>query len=60
MSDEPTEYDPNRTSQAEGEDAERPDHEIVLEAQGKPSEAEGEDPDDPAEVHEVRDQAEPD
>jgi len=60
MSDEPTEYDQNRPSQAEGEDADRPDTEIVLEAEGKPSSAEGEDPDDPAQVHEVIDPVEPD
>ena len=60
MTDEPSEYDENKPSQAEGEDPEHPDHEIVLEALGKPSSAEGEDPDDTAEVHEVIDPVEPD
>jgi hypothetical protein len=53
MTDEPSEFDPNRPSQAEGEDPDRPDAKIVLEAEGKPSSAEGEDPDDAADVHEV-------
>ena len=60
MSDDLNEYDENKPSQAEGEDAEHPDTEIVLEALGKPSSAEGEDPDDTAEVHEVIDPVETD
>lgn len=60
MTDAPSDYDENKPSQAEGEDPDRPDTEIVLEALGKPSSAEGEDPDDTAEVHEVIDPVEPD
>ena len=59
MTDEPTEYDPARTSQAEGEDPAHPDHEIVLEPDGKPSSAEGEDPDDTTERHEVLNPVDP-
>jgi len=59
MSDGPSDFDENKPSQAEGEDADHPDTGIVLEAEGKPSSAEGEDPDDTAEVHEVIDPVEP-
>lgn len=55
MTDAPSEYDPAHPSQAEGEDPDAPEPEIVLTPDGKPSSAEGEDPDDPAEVHEVLD-----
>ena len=59
MTDEPTAYDPDRTSQAEGDDPGRPDHVIALQPDGKPSEAEGEDPDDTAEKHEVLNPVDP-
>jgi hypothetical protein len=60
MTDAPSEFDENHPSQAEGEDPDAPEGEIVLEQEGKPSSAEGEDPDDTAEVHEVIDPVEPD
>ena len=60
MTDEPSEYDENKPSQAEGEDPDRLDTEIVLESEGKPSKPEGDDPDDTTPVHEVLDPVEPD
>jgi hypothetical protein len=60
MSDAPSEYDQHHPSQAEGEDPEAPEPEIVLEPEGRPSQAEGDDPDDTTEVHEVLDPVEPD
>ena len=59
MTDAPNEYDQKHPTQAEGEDPDAPEPEIVLEAEGKPSSAEGEDPDQ-ADVHEVIDPVEPD
>ena len=59
MTDDRTEYDENHPSQAEGDDADAPEPEIVLAAEGKPSSAEGEDPDD-TDVHEVIDPVDPD
>jgi hypothetical protein len=56
---DPTAYDENKPTQAEGDDPERPDTEIVLEEVGRPSSAEGEDPDDPEEVHVVLDPVDP-
>jgi hypothetical protein len=58
MTDDPGEYDRNHPTQAEGEDPDAPEPEIVLEQEGKPSSAEGEDPD--ADEHEVLDPVEPD
>jgi len=59
MSDEPSEYDEQHPSQAEGEDPTAPEPEIVLTTEGRASQAEGEDPDHPDE-HEVLDPADPD
>ena len=55
MTDAPNEYDLAHPSQAEGEDPDAPEPEIVLTPEGKPSSAEGEDLDDSAEIHEVLD-----
>lgn len=55
MTDAPSENDRSHPSQAEGEDPDAPEPEIVLPAEGRPSSAEGEDPDDTAEIHEVLD-----
>ena len=59
MTDAPNEYDQNHPTQAEGEDPDAAEPQIVLESAGKPSSAEGEDPDDTAEVHEVLDPVDP-
>lgn len=55
MTDAPSDYDPAHPSQAEGEDPDAPEPEIVLTPEGKPSSAEGEDLEDTAEIHEVLD-----
>ncbi len=47
--------DPNKPSQAEGDDPSRPDEGEVLAEEGHPSQAEGGDPDDPNPTLEVGD-----
>jgi hypothetical protein len=59
MTDGPSDDHGSTPSQAEGEDPDRPDTAIVLEAEGVPSKAEGDDPDDTTPVHEVIDPVEP-
>ena len=59
MTDAASDYDAAHPSQAEGEDPEAPEPEIVLESEGRPSSAEGEDP-DASDVHEVLDPVQPD
>jgi hypothetical protein len=53
--EETTVSDPNKPSQAEGDDPSRPDEGEVLAEEGHPSQAEGGDPDDPNPTLEVGD-----